>query len=107
MKTSPKDQLRGKWKTKQAAADAIVALIGDPDGKTKQRLKRASNQQLLELYAAGLTLKEKFQTRENLEKAIFDIQFPKGNVDEGYRAKVRKYGVKRLLDTYRQLGTRS
>jgi hypothetical protein len=103
MKKSPKDIVRGTWKTKEAAADVIIGLIGDPDGRTKARLKRASNQQLLDLHAAAIEMQKRFQSRGGLERKILDIKFPKGNADEVYKQKLSAYGVKRLLDMHRQL----
>jgi hypothetical protein len=103
MKKTPKDLLRAKWPTKEAAADAIIALIGDPDGRTKARLKRASSTQLLALHEAGQRLRKEHQSREALEQKILAIKFPKGNPNEAYQQKLRGFGVKRLLDLFAQI----
>lgn len=102
-KKTPKDIVREKWQTKQAAAQAIIGLIGDSDGKTAQRLKRASNLQLLQLHRAGETVREKFSSREGLENAIMELKFPKGAKDDTYRNRLGAYGIKRLLDLHTQL----
>ena len=102
-KQSPKEMFAEKWKSKKEAATAIVALIGDTDGKTAHRLKSVSNGKLLKLYAAGEEIKAKFSNRQGLEKAILDAKFPKGNVDEGYKTRLQGYGVLRLLDLHKQL----
>ena len=99
----PKDIVAERWNTKDAAADAIVALIGDPDGKTKDRLKRASNLQLIQLYEAGEELKKRFNSRDNLETEILKAKFPGGQIDETYKGRLQGYGVRRLLDLHRQL----
>lgn len=102
-KTTPKDQVRQRWSSKDGAADAIVALIGDPDGKTKQRLRHASNGQLLALYAKGEDLKKRFGGRDALERAIVELKSKQGKLDEGYADRLKGYGVGRLLDMHRRL----
>jgi hypothetical protein len=102
-KKSPKDMVRTQWQNKAAAADAIIGLIGDPDGRTKARIKRASNQQILDLFAAGQQLQAKFGSREALVAAIAAIKFPEGNSGDAYRQKLSGFGVKRLLDMHKQL----
>lgn len=99
----PKDVVKAKWGTKYAAADAIVAIIGDPDGKTRQRIKHASNSQLLRMYENAVVLQKKFTTRATLEAEILKYKFPKGVVDENYKAKLESFGIGRLLDMHRQL----
>ena len=102
-KQSPKEMFDAKWKSKKDAAAAIVALIGDNDGKTAQRLKSVSNGKLLKLYAAGEEIKARFSNREGLEKAIISAKFPKGDADEGFKTRLQGYGVLRLLDMHKQL----
>lgn len=99
----PKDIVKQRWSSKSAAAEAIVALIGDPDGGTLDRLKHASNAQLVRLYEAGQELQKRFSNRENLEAEILKAKFPNGGVDEKYKARLSGYGVPRLLDMHRQL----
>ena len=102
-KQSPKEMFEAKWSSKKDAAAAIVALIGDHDGKTAQRLKSVSNGKLLKLYAAGEEIKAKFSNRKGLEDAICAAKFPKGDVDEAYRTRLQGYGVLRLLDLHKQV----
>ena len=61
-KQSPKEMFEAKWSSKKDAAAAIVALIGDHDGKTAQRLKSVSNGKLLKLYAAGEEIERSSRT---------------------------------------------
>jgi hypothetical protein len=100
---NPKEQVQERWKTKDAAADAIIALIGDPDGETKKRLKHASNTQLLTLFKAGEEIQSRFKTRDALEAEILKVKFPQGNVDTAYAGKLKGFGARRLLDMHRQL----
>jgi hypothetical protein len=97
------DQVKARWGTKAAAVDAIVGLIGDPDGRTKARLRQSRNEQLLKLWDAGQALKKDFGSREALLSAILKFKFPKGDPDETYKAKLEGYGVRRLLDMHGQL----
>lgn len=101
-KQSPKVEFAAKWSSKKDAATAIVALIGDPDGKTAHRLKSVSNGKLLKLYAAGEEVKSRFSSRAGLEKAILAVVFPKGNIDEGYKTRLEGFGILRLLDLHKQ-----
>lgn len=103
----PKDAVKAKWGTKHAAADAIIAIIGDPDGKTRQRIKHASNSQLLRMYDNALLLQKKFTTRAALESEILKHKFPKGAADETYKAKLESFGIGRLLDMHRQLSSKA
>ena len=100
---NPKQEVQARWQSKEAAADAIIALIGDPDGETKKRLKHASNTQLLKLHKAGEEIQSRFKSRDNLEAEILKAKFPNGNVDATYAGKLKGFGARRLLDTHRQL----
>ena len=100
---NPQDAVRAKWQTKDAAADAIIALIGDPDGETKKRLRNASNAQLLKLYKAGEEIQARFKSRDGLEAEILKVKFAGREVDETYRTRLKGFGARRLLDLHRQL----
>lgn len=104
---SPMDKMKARWGTKATAVDAILALIGDPDGKTRARLRNARNDQLLRLFDAGEDLKKRFGSRDALVAAILKFKFPKGNADETYKARVEGWGVRRQLDTHDQLARKA
>lgn len=100
---SPLEQVKARWGSKEAAVDAILAVIGDHDGRTKPRLRQARNEQLLKLWEAGQAVQKQFGSRGALVDAIMKLKFPKGGADDTYRARVAGYGVRRLLETYKQL----
>jgi hypothetical protein len=100
---NPREAVQARWQTKEAAADAIIALIGDPDGETRKRLKHASNTQLLKLFKAGEEIQSRFKTRDNLEAEILKAKFPIGDADATYAGKLKGFGARRLLDLHRQL----
>ncbi len=102
-KKTPMQRVRERWSTKEKAAQAIVGLIGDPDGETLRRLRRASNEQLLRLYEVGQRVKEKFGGRTGLIDAIVQARFPQGKGGEAYRRRLEGYGIRRLADLYRQV----
>lgn len=100
---TPNEKMKARWGSKAAAVDAVLAVVGDPDGKTRARLRNARNDQLLRLFEAGQTVQKTFGTREKLVDAILKFKFPKGDVDATYRAKVEAWGIRRQLDTHGQL----
>ena len=100
---SPLEQVKARWGSKEAAVDAVLGVIGDPDGRTKARLRQARNEQLLKLWEAGQAVQKQFGSREALIDAIMKLKFPRGGVDDTYRQRVAGYGVRRLLETHKQL----
>lgn len=100
---TPMEKVKARWGTKAAAIDAVLAVVGDPDGRTRARLRNARNDQLLRLFEAGQEVRKRFGSREALVEAILKFKFPKGDADETYRAKVVGWGVRRQLDTHGQL----
>ena len=103
MKKTPMVEVRERWGSKEAAAKEIVALIGDPDGDTLRRLRRASNAQLLRLHAAGLEVQQRFGSREALEEAIVRLKFGSAEPSAAFRARMARWGICRLLEEHRQI----
>lgn len=76
---------------------ASELAIGDEDsGVVAERLKTASNAQLLRLQHVVETVKSKFGSREKMIEAIGNAQ--KQSKDKDYLTKLATYSLPRLLD---------
>lgn len=85
--------------SKAALAKAIAPLLARTDedsGALEDRLKKASNAQLLRLQRATQTLKDKYGNREKLIAAIGEAQ--RKAKDKDYLAKLDTYSLPQLLD---------
>jgi hypothetical protein len=85
--------------SKAALAKAIAPLLARTDedsGALEDRLKKASNAQLLRLQRAAQTLKDKYGNREKLIAAIGEAQ--RKAKDKDYLAKLDTYSLPQLLD---------
>jgi len=67
-------------------------------------LEHVSNAKLLRLYDTFSAVKEKFGNRFKLIDAILDLE--NRVKDEGYRARLERYPVPRLYDTYKSAARR-
>ena len=85
--------------SKAALAKAIAPLLARTDedsGALEDRLKKASNAQLLRLQRATQTLKDKYGNREKLIAAIGEAQ--RKAKDKDYLAKLDTYSLPQLLN---------
>jgi hypothetical protein len=95
----PKARVADAHGSKAALAKAIAALLARTDedtGALEDRLKKASNAQLLRLQRATQTLKNKYGNREKLIAAIGEAQ--RKAKDKDYLAKLDTYSLPQLLD---------
>lgn len=95
----PKARVADAHGSKAALANAIAPLLARTDedtGALEDRLKKASNAQLLRLQRATKTLKDKYGNREKLIAAIGEAQ--RKAKDKDYLAKLDTYSLSQLLD---------
>jgi hypothetical protein len=95
----PKARVAEAHGSKAALAKAIAPLLARTDedsGAIEDRLKKASNAQLLRLQRATQTLKDKYGNREKLIAAIGEAQ--RKAKDKDYLAKLDTYSLPQLLD---------
>lgn len=95
----PKARVADAHGSKAALAKAIAPLLARTDedaGALEDRLKKASNAQLLRLQRATQTLKDKYGNREKLIAAIGEAQ--RKAKDKDYLAKLATYSLPQLLD---------
>lgn len=95
----PKARVTDAHGSKAAIAKAIAPLLARTDedsGALEDRLKKASNAQLLRLQRATQTLKDKYGNREKLIAAIGEAQ--RKAKDKDYLAKLDTYSLPQLLD---------
>lgn len=95
----PKARVADAHGSKAALAKAIAPLLARTDqdtGALEDRLKKASNAQLLRLQRATQTLQKKYGNREKLIAAISDAQ--RKATDKDYLAKLDTYSLPVLLD---------
>lgn len=95
----PKARVAEMHGSKAALAKAIAPLLARTDedsGALEDRLKKASNAQLLRLQRATQTLKDKFGNREKLIAAIGEAQ--RKAKDKDYLAKLDTYSLPQLLN---------
>jgi RecJ-like exonuclease len=95
----PKARVADGHGSKAALAKAIAPLLARTDqdtGALEDRLKKASNAQLLRLQRATQTLQKKYGNREKLIAAIGEAQ--RKATDKDYLAKLDTYSLPQLLD---------
>jgi hypothetical protein len=95
----PKVRVADAHGSKAALAKAIAPLLARTDqdaGALEDRLKKASNAQLLRLQRATQILQKKYGNREKLIAAIGDAQ--RKAKDKDYLAKLDTYSLPYLLD---------
>jgi len=95
----PKARVVEAHKSKQALAKSLAEVIAREDEDTDQiaeRLRTASNRQLLRLQHAADTMKSKYGDRTKLIAAITSGQ--KKTKDQDYVAKLDTYSLPQLLD---------
>ena len=95
----PKARVADGHGSKAALAKAIAPLLARTDqdsGALEDRLKKASNAQLLRLQRATQTLQKKYGNREKLIAVIGEAQ--RKAKDKDYLAKLDTYSLPYLLD---------
>ena len=95
----PKVRVAEAHGSKAALAKAIAPLLARTDqdtGALEDRLKKASNAQLLRLQRATQTLQKKYGNREKLIAVICEAQ--RKAKDKDYLAKLDTYSLPYLLD---------
>jgi hypothetical protein len=95
----PKARVADAHGSKAALAKAIAPLIARADedaGQLEDRLKKASNAQLLRLQRATQTLKSKYGSRDKLIETIGAAT--KKSKDKDYLAKLGTFTLPQLLD---------
>jgi len=95
----PKARVTAAHGTKAALAKVVAQAVARADqdtGALEEKLKTASNAQLLRLQRASETLKQKYGDREKLIAAIGAAS--KKGTDKDYLAKLDSYSLPQLLD---------
>lgn len=105
MKKSPLQQVRDEFGSKEALAEKLIPVLDrreeESDEDFSNRIKTASNKQLLRLWRVEERVKSDFGTRDSLLDKIVDLKF--GNANAGYRTKLDGYTNARLVDVHRGL----
>lgn len=103
MKKSPLSLVKERFKSKEELVTAVQKLASaelwlDRVNGVKG-LARVPNAKLLRLHAALSDAKERFGSRDKLIAAILEAE--NRVKDEGYKARLGRYAVPRLLDMHR------
>jgi hypothetical protein len=106
---SPLQVVKEEFGSKEALADKLIPLLdrrdGEEDAAFAQRIRTASNKQLLRLWAAEQRVKTEFGTKAALAAKIAKLRFAGGNAD--YERKLMTYAKTRLLDLHDSLARRA
>jgi hypothetical protein len=109
MKTSPIQQVKGKFGDKAKLVSAVQALATDAlwlnRVNEEKGLGKVSNAKLLRLHAVLSRLKTEFGSRDKLIGAVLTLG--KRTADEGYKARLSGFSAPRLLDLHDSLNKRS
>lgn len=105
MKKSPLETVKAKFKSKEGLIEAVRKLTTDElwlnRVSERKGLEHVSNSRLLRLHGILSEVKAKFGSRSALIEEIQKLQ--KRAKDAGYRARLDRFPVPRLLDLYRSL----
>ncbi len=109
MKTTPVQTVRESFGDKQKLVAAVKKLATkdlfvDRVNAVKG-LERVSNAKLLKLHATLTRAKKDFGSRDKLIDAILGLE--KRTKDEGYKARVERYPLARLLDAHQSAERRA
>ena len=103
MKKTPLMQVKERFGSKDNLVEAVENLATDEmwiDRYSEARgLESVSNAKLLRLHEVLTVVKEQFGSRAKLIDAILELE--KRTRDEGFRARLERYPVPRLLDLHR------
>jgi hypothetical protein len=103
MNKSPYQIVKERFSDKESLAKAVRALA-DADLwidrlNDRKGLEMVSNRKLLHLHDLLVQVKERFGTRAKLIDALLEQE--KRSKDQGYRARLEKYGTPRLWEMLR------
>jgi hypothetical protein len=103
MKKTPLSQVKDRFGSKEKLVTAVEELATDElwldrYNETKG-LQSVSNAKLLRLHAVLTEARERFGSRDSLVDAILELE--QRSKDEGFRTRLRRYPVARLLDLHR------
>ena len=105
-KQTPRQIVDSQFGDRDKLIDALLPLLEAKDADTKRRLRSASNAKLLSLHEAGVQVRDRFRSRQELVTEIAARKFSPGKPDPAYAEKISGYSVKRLLDLHRQVSAR-
>jgi hypothetical protein len=102
MKKTPIARVKEQFKSKEQLVAAVEALATDALWLDRinevKGLARVSNAKLLRLHGALTVAKKEFGTRAKLVAAILELD--KRSKDLGYKARLERYPLPRLLDLH-------
>lgn len=104
MRTTPLQQVKSQFGSRQGLVDQLLPLLGDSDDDIRSRLMGTTNKKLLRIYETAKQVGERFGSRKNLVERVLALRYPNGNADDGFIKRVEEAPMKRLLDMYRQEG---
>ena len=100
---TPMQRVAAAFGGKAALVDEIMSLIGEKDGQVRSRLLQVSNKRLISHHHNAKRMVAQFGSRDGLIDAVCSKRYPKGTVDENFRAKIEGYSAWRLMDLVRQV----
>lgn len=103
-KEAPQKMVKQQFESKEKLVERLLPLLDVKDAETKKRLLRASNNKLLKLYKAGMTVKEKYNSRSELIQKIMATKYATGKKEDDVLVTLQNYSVKRLLEIIGQHG---
>lgn len=111
--STPLATVKERFETKDRLVEAVQAFMTDElwlprlssDRGGDKQLKHVSNAKLLRLYNIFYEVKEEFGSRDKLIDGILEAT---GRAkDAGYRARLERYPVPRLVDAYQSAKRRA
>jgi hypothetical protein len=102
----PKGRVTERHENKEALAKSLASALAREDedtGSIADRLKTASNSQLLRLHDAVETMKSKYGSRDKLVAAVAGTQ----SKDKDYTAKLEKLSLPNLLELAKSAARRA
>jgi len=103
MKKTPLEQVKERFGTKEKLVDAVENLATDEmwiDRYNEVKgIQSVSNAKLLRLHEQLTDAKERFGSRDQLIGAILELE--KRTKDSGFKQRLGRYPVPRLLDLHR------
>lgn len=109
MKPSPLAQVRERFGDKQKLVAAVKKLATDDlfldRVNSTKGLERVSNAKLLALHDDLDQAKKEFGSRDKLIASILELE--KRTKDEGYKARLERFPLGRLLDAHRSASRRA
>ncbi len=109
MKKTPLARVKEQFQNKEKLVAAVKELATEPLWLNRlnenKGFERISNSKLLRLYDAQSAAKSQFGSREKLVGAILELE--KRSKDAGFKARLEKYPLPRLLDLHRAATRRS